>query len=133
MARSPKPWFRKQTGWWMVTPGGQQHKLAEGRDNKRLAQKKFHELSLLVGEAPESGNTQVAHLCDTFLQWSQRHQSAETYRGYFFYLQSFSEACGYLPVMDLRPYRRSGSTARHGGRLHSSTRSVTPNACSIGR
>ena len=75
MARTPRPWFRKQTGWWMVTLGGQQHKLAEGREHKKLAQKKFHELQLLVAEAPESGNMRVASLCDAFLQWSEGHQA----------------------------------------------------------
>ncbi len=46
MARIAKPWFRKLTGWWMVTLGGKQHKLAEGRENKMLAQKKLLELQL---------------------------------------------------------------------------------------
>jgi integrase len=104
MARTPKPWFRKQTGWWMVTLGGEQKKLAEGRDNKKAALKKFHELQLLVAEAPESADMRVASVCDAFLQWSERHQAAETYRGYSFYVQCFCEACGYLPVADLRPY-----------------------------
>ncbi len=104
MARTPRPWFRKQTGWWMVTLGGEQKKLAEGRGNKKLALKKFLELQLLVAEAPESVHTRVASVCDAFLQWSQRHQSPETYRGYSFYAQSFSEACGYLPVAELRPH-----------------------------
>lgn len=104
MARTPRAWFRKQTGWWMVTLGGKQHKLAEGRENKQLAQKKSHELSLLVAEAPESSDMRVASVCDAFLVWSARHQAAETYRGYSFYVQSFCEACGYLPVADLRPH-----------------------------
>jgi hypothetical protein len=71
MARMPKPWFRKQTGWWMVTLGGRQHKLAEGRENKKVAQKRFHELQLLVAEAPGSSNARVASVCDAFLEWSQ--------------------------------------------------------------
>jgi integrase len=104
MSRIAKPWFRKQTGWWMVTVGGRQHKLAEGRENKKLAQKKFCELQLLVAEAPESADVRVASICDAFLQWSERHQAAETYRGNSFYVQSFCEACGYLPVADLRPH-----------------------------
>ena len=104
MARTPKPWFRQQTGWWMVTLGGRQHKLAEGRENKRLAQRRFHELSLLIAETPQSSDMRVASVCDAFLQWSERHQSPETYRGYHFYIQSFCEACGYLPVRELRPY-----------------------------
>ena len=104
MARAAKPWFRKQTGWWMVTLGGKQHKLAEGHENKKLAQKRFHELQLLVAEAPESADMRVASVCDAFLQWPARRQAAETYRGYSFYVQSFCEACGYFHVVDLRPH-----------------------------
>ena len=88
----------------MVTLGGKQHKLAEGRENKKLALKKFLELQVLMAEAPESADMRVASVCDAFLQWSERHQAAETYRGYSFYAQSFCEACGYLPVADLRPH-----------------------------
>lgn len=104
MPRTPKPWFRKQTGWWMVTLGGRQHKLAQGRENKRLAQQEFHKLMLISAEAPESAEANVASICDAFLQWSERNQAPETYRGYFFYVQSFCEATGYLPVRDLRPF-----------------------------
>jgi integrase len=88
----------------MVTLGGVKHKLAEGRHNKKLAQTKFLELQLLVPEAPGSSDTRVASICDAFLVWCERHQAAETYRGYSFYIQSFCEACGYLLVADLRPY-----------------------------
>ncbi len=134
MARAAKPWFRKQTGWWMVTLGGKQHKLAEGRENKQLAQKKFHELSLLVAEALESGDMRVASVCDAFLVWSARHQAAETYRGYSFYAQSFCEACGYLPSpICVRTTSPSGWTASRGGRQRNTTRSATPNPSSIGR
>lgn len=104
MARTPKPWFRKQTGWWMVTLGGRQHKLAQGRENKTLARQEFHKLMLISAEAPESAEANVASICDAFLQWSERNQASETYRGYFFYVQSFCEAAGYLPVRDLRPF-----------------------------
>ena len=57
-----------------------------------------------MAEAPESADMRVASVCDAFLQWSERHQAAETYRGYSFYVQSFCEACGYLPVAELRPH-----------------------------
>jgi integrase len=104
MARTPRPWFRKQTGWWMVTLGGVQHKLVEGRENKKAARTKFHELSVLIAEAPQSSDARVADISEAFLLWSERHQSPETYRGYHFYVQSFCEACGYLPARELKPF-----------------------------
>ena len=45
MARPNKIWFRKDIGWWMVTLGGQKVRLVQGRENKKLAQDKFHELA----------------------------------------------------------------------------------------
>lgn len=104
MARTPRPWFRKQSDWWTVTLGGVQHKLVKGRGNKKAAQTKFHELSLLIAEAPQSSGARVADISEAFLLWSERHQSSETYRGYHFYVQSFCEACGYVPARDLKPY-----------------------------
>jgi integrase len=38
------------------------------------------------------------------LAWSQKYQSPETYRGYFFYVQSFCETFGFLCVNDVRPH-----------------------------
>ena len=71
MPRQPKPWFRRQTGWWMVQIDGKQVKLAQGKRNKALAQEKFHELMLLRAEAPESPGVQVASISEAFLDWSR--------------------------------------------------------------
>jgi len=105
MARTSKgPWFRKSTGWWMTTVGGRQHKLAEGRHNRQLAVQRFHELMLVVSQSPDAVNVTVLTVCELFLSWAQRHRSAETQRGYKFYLQSFAEECGYLAADELKPY-----------------------------
>src|SRR5688500_9364935 len=98
MARAPRPWFRKQTGWWMVNIGGKRHKLAEGRHNKSAASEKFHELMLVQAQSPAAADLQIASLCDAFLEWSKQNQSPETYRGYLFYLQSWAEHGGFLGV-----------------------------------
>jgi len=57
-----------------------------------------------MAEPPESADMRVATVCEYFLQWSQRHRAPRTYEGYRFYVQKFSEACGYLLVTELRPY-----------------------------
>lgn len=104
MARRSKPWFRKQTGWWMVTVGDQQHKLAQGRNNKAEAEKRFNELMFLRGEAPESSDARVVAVCEAFLQWSRHRHAADTYRNYQFYIQNFCEKSGYLKVSELKPF-----------------------------
>ena len=54
MPRPNKIWFRKDVGWWMVTISGKRIRLAEGRENKKLAQQKFHELAVERARAPEA-------------------------------------------------------------------------------
>jgi hypothetical protein len=44
MSRQAKPWFYKQTGWWMAWIGGRKKKLAQGRANKRAARDRLEEL-----------------------------------------------------------------------------------------
>ena len=45
MPRVNKIWFRKDTGWWMVTLGGRKERLVKGRPYRKEAQQKFHELA----------------------------------------------------------------------------------------
>jgi hypothetical protein len=40
MARKAKPWYWRQTGWWMAYVNGKKVKLACGRENKREAETK---------------------------------------------------------------------------------------------
>jgi hypothetical protein len=103
MARRPKQWFRKTTGWWMVTLAGRQRKLAEGRDNRKLAEQKFHELMLVSAESPDASDLRVLTVCELFLQGSAKHHSPDTLRGYHFWLQSFADACGEIEIDALKP------------------------------
>lgn len=104
MSRKPKPWFRTGTGFWMVTIGGQQHKLVEGRGNESVAWDEFYKLMATVVVAPESSDATVASLCDSFLDWCEHNTAPRTYRGNLFWLQSFVEACGLIKVSELKPY-----------------------------
>jgi hypothetical protein len=54
MGRPNKIWFRKDIGRWMVTLGGVKTRLVEGRENKKAAQDKFHELALMQSRIPEA-------------------------------------------------------------------------------
>jgi integrase len=104
MSKQARPWFRNGTGWWMVTVGGRQHKLVEGRENRKLAWQLYHELMVNVAESPESPDLRVISLCDYFLDWSEKNQSPRTYQGYQWFLQSFCDSCGDVRVADLKPY-----------------------------
>jgi integrase len=102
MARPSKPWFRRQTGWWMVTFQGRQRKLARGRKNRSVALTRFHQLMALDEEQPVN-NRLVRHFCKAFLRWSKKHHAPDTYRNHEFYVTSFRKKFGKLPVARLRP------------------------------
>jgi len=126
VGRKPtKPWFRKQTGWWMCTLGGKQHKLARGKLNKHAAEVKFHELMLTATESPNSPDVRVHSLCDSFLDWAMVHYKQRTYKDCVWFLQRFCESCGDLRVNELkvfhvsewlRTYPTWGETTRYNAR-----------------
>jgi len=107
MPRQNKPWFRKQTAWWMVEIGGSQVKLAKGRENREAAQTKFHELMAKTARHPESPDARTADLVEAFLRHSRIHYAPDTYRIHKYYCQLFAEACGQVQVRELRPYHVS--------------------------
>lgn len=103
MPRPNKIWFRKDIGWWCVTFAGQKVRLAEGRENKKAAERKFHELKAIEPQAPESPAARVADIIEAFLAWAERHRSPETLRNFNWYGQMFAERWGYLQVSQLKP------------------------------
>lgn len=103
MSRPNKIWFRKDIGWWMITIGGKKLRLVEGRQNKKLAEQKFHELKVAQARPVESSDARVADVIDAFLAWSKIHRSDETNRNHCWYGQAFAEHSGYLTAIDLRP------------------------------
>ena len=114
MGRPNKIWFRKDTGWWMVTLGGVKTRLAEGKGNKKLAEDKFHELCLQRSRVPESSSARVADVIEAFLAWSKVHRSDERNRNYFWYGEKFAEAAGYLSVAELKPIHVTRFVDKHG-------------------
>jgi integrase len=103
MPRPNNIWFRKDIGWWMVTLGGHKVRLAQGRESKKEAERKFHELKAVTPKAPESESARAADLIESFLEWAKIHRSPETCRNLVWYGQAFAERCGYLLASDIRP------------------------------
>ena len=114
MGRANKIWYRKDVGWWMVTMGGEKIRLLRGRENKKLAEQKFHELAAVRIQAPEAPSARVADVIEAFLTWAKMHLSDETLRNYEWYGQAFSEAYGYLLVNELRPIHVTRWVDGHG-------------------
>ena len=72
MPRPNKIWFRKDTGWWMVTIASKKVRLAQGRKNKKAAEQKFHELMLTRHQNPDAGDPRVVDLVEAFLVYSEK-------------------------------------------------------------
>jgi integrase len=106
MGRPRKPYFRESDGWWVSRFQGEYVKLARGRENEAAAKKRFHELMALeaVGTPVESADATTAALCEAFLVWSHRENSATTYEFYRSFLQTFVDLHGAVRVRDLKPY-----------------------------
>ncbi|MCA9185697.1 MAG: site-specific integrase [Pirellulaceae bacterium] len=104
MPRPNKIWFRKDTGWWMITIAGRKHRSAKGRENKDEAQRKFHELMAVRHEPVHVATPRVADLVESFLAYSQKRCAPDTYRNHRYYCQRFAEACGPRLVSELKPH-----------------------------
>src|SRR4051794_26159740 len=107
MGRPAKPWWREQTGWWMVKIAGKQTKLVEGpKDEKHrlLAEEAFADLRRLNRTSPQAATARTVDVIDAYLVWSRDNLAADTHRINVYYLQLFAEACGQKPARDIIPY-----------------------------
>jgi len=107
MARPAKPWYREQTGWWMVKIDGIQTKLVQGPQDEAyrlLAEEQFAELRKLRRVAPQAATARTADIVEAYLAWSRQHLTIETHRVNLFYCQLFAEHCGTIPARDIKPF-----------------------------
>jgi hypothetical protein len=103
MPRLNKIWFRKDTGWWMVTLAGRKVRLAQGRQNREQAERRFHEFKAVTPQEPEHINARAADIIEAFLLWSESHLSPETHRNLRWFGEMFAEHSGYVTVSLLKP------------------------------
>jgi integrase len=115
--RPHRPWYRKQTDSWYVEIDGHQHHLGKHPDSAPPPRKGkggwnappeivaafHHRMATSTRSLPEAEALQVATVCDLFLDFSQRHNSPDTYRGYKDFLQDFCGAYGTLLARELKP------------------------------
>ena len=106
MPQSPRPWFRKQTDWWMDQLDGKQVKLARGRKNRPEAERRFHELVLQRAKnpAPESPAPTVTSMIETYLDCARKRLADRSLYERRLILQRFAEAHGWRRVADCLPY-----------------------------
>ena len=68
MARMAKPWFYRQTGWWMVWLNGKKVRLAKGKKNKKDAEQRLLEIRFEAtrNPGPDSPDQTVASVIETY-------------------------------------------------------------------
>lgn len=100
MARSPKPWYRKDRKSWFVTIDGRRHNLGP---NRKLAFQSFHEM-MARPQKREVPSESMAATIDLFLDWALRHRAKRTYEWYLQRTQWFLATVGDLTIGQLKPY-----------------------------
>ena len=105
MSRRARPWFNAEKDWWMVTLGGQRHKLARGKKNKQAAELRFHELQVLVAKNPDPDCPEqtVASVIDSYQTYAKKRLSEGTLEIRLPYQQSFAEAHGWRLIAEAKP------------------------------
>lgn len=100
MARTARPWFSVEKQAWMVHLNGKKVRLAGGRKNKKLAERRFLELRLLASKNPEPANPEqtVASVIELYEGESRKRLAPATFSLRHFYLQSFAEFCGWKTI-----------------------------------
>jgi integrase len=117
MPRPQKVWYRRATGWWMVTLGGKKTPLLKGPDDKthrELAEEKFVDLRRTKREAPESTHARVADIVEAFLTWASSHVKPDTYKQYSWYGQKLAEECGLVRASEFKPIHVTRWVAKGG-------------------
>lgn len=115
MARPNKIWFRKSTGWWVVTIDGTWFKLAKGRDNKQTAQKKFNQLIFERDANPpvDGGDPTIASLIDQYLVIKRPLLGARTFDEKLRYLQHFADEHGLKKAREVKGFHLEAWVRSH--------------------
>lgn len=105
MARSARPWFCAQTGWWKVWQNGKRVRLVEGKANKKAAHDALQDLLYTArhNPSPDSPEQTVVSVIERYLEVAAPSLAANTQQFRIMYLQSFSELHGWRKVKDCRP------------------------------
>ncbi len=106
MGRIAKPWFYRQTGWWMVWLNGKKEKLAKGRKNQKAAEQRLLELRFEAtrNPDPEVPEQTVASIIETYWGLAEKRLAESTLAVRKPYLQSFAEMHGWRPVAQCKPF-----------------------------
>jgi integrase len=106
MSRLARPWFYRQTGWWMAYIDSKKVKLVKGKANRPQATVRLRELLHLRDRnpAPESDQPTVASIIELYLAHAANKLGERTLYERRHYLQAFAEAHGWRKVAACLPF-----------------------------
>lgn len=104
MPKESKPWFYKQTGWWMTWLGNRKVKLAKGRTNLKAAKDRLADLLHQARHNPHPDSTAqtVASVIERYMGVVFPTLAIETRKARAGYLQNFAEKHGQRLVVEVR-------------------------------
>lgn len=105
MARSAKPWFCAQTGWWKVWLNGKRVRLIEGKANRKAAHDALQDLLYIArhNPTPDAPAQTVVSVIERYLEVAVPALAPQTQQLRTMYLQSFCELHGWRLVTGGRP------------------------------
>jgi hypothetical protein len=118
--RPNHPWYWAAKNAWFVEIGDTRHRLGQHPEDmpppkkrkrgdpppkppKEIEQAFYRLMAADPTNPPKAADLEVCQVCDLFLDYSEKHHAAETYRGYKDFLQDFCELYGTLLAKDLKP------------------------------
>jgi hypothetical protein len=125
-------WYWAAKNAWFVEVGDKRHQLGKHPDGVPLPKKRkrgdpppkppkeieqaYHRLMATASRTlPEADTLKICTVYDLFLEFSQQHHAADTYRGYKDFLQDFCEMYGTILAKDLKPLHVSRWLDAHKG------------------
>jgi hypothetical protein len=110
MARSAKPWFCAQTGWWTVWQNGKRVRLVEGKANRKAAHDALQDRLYTArhNPTPETPAQTVVSVIERYLEVAVPALAPQTQQFRTMYLQSFCELHGWRLVTGARPESFAG-------------------------
>ena len=118
MAKTPRPWFRRQRKAWFVCIAGVQYNLGKTR-------KEAYDAYARLMRQPAGGKVSphsLPAIADAFLDWVQKQRAPDTYQWYRYRLQRFVQRHADLRVGDLRPLHAQQWVDSYPGLMRNSRR-----------
>lgn len=103
MARTARPWYRKDRDTWCVHHNGKLVTLAKGKANRKVAFGKYAELSDNAEEVQTTSSITGKDVCDLYVAFVKRHVRPRTIKVYGYLLGEFAKHVANIDANKVAP------------------------------